>query len=231
MLPTFFERENLTSLLPDLLRSISAVDFLIVDDGSRDGTIEFLNDLSKTEPRVHSLFRDEKQGLGRAYLAGFAWAVAKGYDYVVQMDADHSHRTADLANLLAQRSRADFIVGSRRVRGGGVRNWGPHRRLLSWAGNRYARFFLGPRVADWTGGFNVWSIRVVKALLENDILSHGFIFQVELKYRALKLNFSAIEVPIIFEERREGHSKMSLRIIVEALAQVWRLATRLSQSS
>ncbi len=231
VIPTFFERENLSTLLPDLLSSVAGADLLIVDDGSSDGTQELLTELSAFDPRVHSLIRDQKQGLGRAYLAGFAWAVERDYEYVVQMDADHSHRTADLTNLLAQRGRADFIIGSRRVRGGGVRNWGSHRRFLSWAGNLYTRFFLGHRVADWTGGFNVWNIRVLKALLTDDILSQGFIFQVELKYRALKLNFSAIEVPIIFEERREGHSKMSFRIIAEALTQVWRLGSRLSHLS
>ncbi|MEK6555606.1 MAG: glycosyltransferase, partial [Bdellovibrionota bacterium] len=172
---------------------------------------------------IHLLKREKKAGLGQAYRAGIDWARQYSYGHIIQMDADSSHRPVVLEKIMAALSKFDFVVGSRRVPDGGVRNWEWYRRFLSWAGSFYASQVLGYNIKDWTGGFNGWNRRVLDRMDYQNCSSQGYSFQIEMKLKALRLNFSSVEVPIIFEERRAGHSKMSFSIIIEALQQVWYL--------
>ncbi len=211
-------------LIPEILRCVPTAEVLVVDDGSPDGTAQAVQEMAEMFPGVHLLKRSSKEGLGRAYVAGFQWALEKGFDWIVQMDADHSHRPQDLQSLLAEIARGrDFVVGSRWIHRGRIANWSWWRWLLSAAGNFYARMLLGWGLHDWTGGFNVWSAKVLRGVELPALMAQGYAFQIELKYRALRLNFKGFEVPILFEERKLGQSKMSSFIIVEALKHVWRL--------
>ncbi|MBX9767433.1 MAG: glycosyltransferase, partial [Bdellovibrionales bacterium] len=180
-----------------------------------------VEEISKKDRRVHLLTRLEKQGLGRAYIAGFEWGLQKEFDFIQEMDADFSHRPEDLRKILNSMGEADFLVGSRYVPGGGPVNWGLGRKILSRGGSLYSRLILGFPLNDWTGGFNGWHSHVLRQIGLSTITSNGYSFQIELKYRALKAGFRSKEVPIIFEERRVGQSKMSGDIVREALTRVW----------
>ena len=221
VIPTYNERDNISALVPEILKHCPDVQILVVDDGSPDGTSSAVLDMKKSGVPVHLLSREGKAGLGRAYVAGFEWALKKNFEVIVEMDADFSHRPEDLASLLRKASEADFLIGSRYCPGGGVKNWGLGRRLLSLGGSTYARWILGFPLRDWTGGFNLWNRRVLEKIGLRNIQSNGYAFQIELKYRALKLGFQGLEVPIVFDERREGQSKMSSDIVWEALLRVW----------
>jgi dolichol-phosphate mannosyltransferase len=193
---------------------------LVVDDGSPDGTGEIADRLAGEHEAVRVLHRASKQGLGRAYLAGFDLALAEGAELVLEMDADFSHDPADLPRLIAAADDADLVLGSRYVPGGGVENWGALRRLLSRAGSVYARAFLRVPVRDLTGGFKCFNRRVLEAMDLTGVHADGYGFQIELTYRAIQAGFSVREIPIRFRERREGHSKMTTRIALEA---VWKV--------
>jgi dolichol-phosphate mannosyltransferase len=220
--PTYNEKDNITEIIKEVFKFLPQnVDVLVVDDNSPDGTAKVVADLSKIDQRVHLLLREKKQGLGRAYIAGFEWGLAKEYDAFVEMDADFSHRPADLVNILKELVAVDFVVGSRYVAGGGTRNWGLIRKIISRGGSIYARLILGFPMNDWTGGFNAWKRVVLETIVLKQIQSNGYSFQIELKYKAQKLKFKGIEVPIQFEERRVGQSKMSLHIVLEAFYKVW----------
>lgn len=221
VIPTYNEKENIELLVPTLLAATEEVDLLVVDDNSPDGTATMVESFSQTSDRVHLLLRQKKQGLGKAYLAGFAWGLAQGYDWIVEMDADFSHRPEDLVKMLQQKEAADFIIGSRWVHGGATKNWGFGRILISRGGSIYARMILGYPVNDWTGGFNAWNRKVLEGIGLELVKSEGYSFQIELKYRALRAGFKGLEVPILFEDRRVGQSKMSSRIVFEALLRVW----------
>lgn len=224
VIPTYNERENLPLLIPEVLDAVPAAQVLVVDDNSPDGTGDWVAEFARSEDRVHLLSRPGKQGLGRAYVAGFQWALERGYDVVVEMDADFSHRPCDLPELLAAlESGADFAVGSRYVAGGGTKNWGWLRRMISRGGGLYSRLILGFPLNDWTGGFNAWTKPVLESIGLSGITSNGYSFQIELKYKALKKGFQGREVPILFEDRRIGQSKMSLKIVIEAFYRVWLL--------
>jgi len=225
VVPTYNERENLEPLVRAVLAADPRVDLLVVDDGSPDGTGQVADALAAAEPRVRVLHRPQKQGLGKAYLVAFSRALAWGYEFVLQMDADFSHAPADVPRLLESvaSGRADLALGSRRVAGGGTRNWGLGRRLLSAGGSLYARMVLGVRVRDLTGGFKCFHRRVLEAIDLPGVRSSGYSFQVELTYRALLRGFAVRELPIIFVDRRVGHSKMSRAVFWEAVRMVWRL--------
>lgn len=223
IVPTYQERANIAHHVIEVFKAQPEVSILVVDDNSPDGTAKIVRDLQARYPQLQLLVREKKEGLGRAYIAGFEWGLAREYDFFVQMDADGSHRPDDLDQILKGLLKSDLVVGSRRTTGGEVRNWEWYRRALSWSGNMYASVLLDGSIRDWTGGFNGWSRRTLEKMNFRACHSQGYSFQIEMKLRALRLNFSAIEVPIIFEERREGYSKMSLAIILEALHQVWRL--------
>ena len=197
---------------------------LVVDDSSPDGTAEVVAQLARAEPRVGLLSRPGKQGLGTAYIAGFRRALAEGAQFIFEMDADFSHDPSYLPSLLkAAETDYDMVLGSRYVRDGGTANWGVLRQLISRGGNIYARAILGLPVMDATGGFRCYRRRVLDTIDLGAIRSNGYSFQIELVYRALRAGFRIGEVPIIFPDRRVGQSKMSRRIVIEALVTVWRL--------
>jgi len=224
ILPTFNEAENVEAVLLAALEQLAATGMectiLVVDDGSPDGTGEIADRLAGEHPQVRVMHRPAKQGLGRAYLAGFDHALANGADLILEMDADFSHDPADLPRLLAAADAADLVLGSRYVPGGGVQNWGRPRRILSRGGSWYARVLLGVPVHDLTGGFKCFNRRVLEALDLRGVHADGYGFQIELTYRAIRAGFTVAEVPILFRERREGHSKMTARIALEA---VWKV--------
>lgn len=222
IIPTYNEKENISQILPAVLKADQDVELLVVDDSSPDGTGAVVQKITESEKRVHLLSREKKEGLGRAYLAGFSWALKANYDAVVEMDADFSHRPEDLLGLLKDlRAGKDFVIGSRYVEGGSTLHWGLLRKIISKGGSLYARMILGFPVQDWTGGFNGWSRGTLEKIGLHRIQSNGYSFQIELKYRALRAGCQGREVPIIFEDRRVGKSKMSLKIVLEAFQKVW----------
>lgn len=223
VVPTYNEIENIEKLIPAILRMNPEVEILVVDDNSPDGTAGKVKELSVQYHQVHLLLRTKKEGLGRAYVAGFKWGLERNFEVITEMDADFSHRPEDLKKILSAIPDFDFIVGSRWVAGGGTVNWGFGRRVISLGGSLYARWILGYPLRDWTGGFNCWQAKVLRAMGLESIQSNGYSFQIELKYRALKLGFRGTEVPILFEDRRVGQSKMSSRIVFEALLKVWKI--------
>ena len=233
VLPTFNEAENVEAIVRAALDHLAAADvprtILIVDDNSPDGTGQIADRLAEEIAEVRVLHRPGKQGLGRAYLAGFEVALENGADLVLEMDSDFSHDPADLPRLIAAAGAADLVLGSRYVPGGGVVNWGRIRRALSWGGSAYARIVLGVPVRDLTGGFKCFNARVLEALDLSEVHADGYGFQIELTYRAIEAGFTVTEVPILFRERRIGQSKMTARIALEA---VWKVpALRLRNTS
>jgi dolichol-phosphate mannosyltransferase len=220
--PTYNEKDNIIQIIDAVFTQLpTGVDILVVDDNSPDGTAKIVLARSQSDERVHLLLREKKEGLGRAYIAGFEWGLSKNYDVIVEMDADFSHRPVDLVKILSEVAKVDFAVGSRYVTGGGTKNWGLGRKIISRGGSLYARFILGFPMNDWTGGFNAWKRSVLENIGLRQIQSNGYSFQIELKYKAQKLGFKGLEVPIQFEERRVGQSKMSLQIVLEAFYKVW----------
>jgi dolichol-phosphate mannosyltransferase len=223
-IPTYNERENLEGIVKAVLAADGRTEVLVVDDNSPDRTGDLADALAASEPRVHVLHRAKKEGLGRAYLAAFGWALARPYALVVEMDADWSHPPHYLPELLDRaEAGADLVLGSRYVPGGGTVNWGWMRRLISRGGSLYARAVLGLGVRDLTGGFKCFRRRVLESIDLAAVHSTGYAFQIELTYRALRNGFRVEEMPIVFEDRRVGQSKMSRRIVVEALTMVWKL--------
>ncbi len=225
VIPTYNERENLGALVAAVLATDPMLDILVVDDNSPDGTGALADELARHSDRVRVLHRPGKSGLGAAYLAGFAYALDRDYECILEMDADFSHDPADLPRLLApvRAGRADLVLGSRWTPGGSTRGWPLHRRILSRGGSWYARTILGVPVRDLTGGFKCFRRRTLEGLDLGTVRTSGYGFQIELTYLALRGGSRVLEVPIAFTERRLGQSKMSGRIAAEALAMVWRL--------
>src|SRR6185295_10862933 len=223
VIPTYNERDNIGALLPRILE-LPGARVLVIDDNSPDGTAAVVTQLAATEPRIGLLSRPGKQGLGTAYIAGFRRALAEGAEYICEMDADFSHDPAYLPMLLAAaETQYDLALGSRYVAGGGTTNWGALRQFISRGGNIYARAILGLPVMDATGGFRCYRRRVLETINLDAIHSNGYSFQIEMIYRTMRAGFKIGEVPIIFPDRRVGQSKMSRRIVLEALVTVWRL--------
>ncbi len=220
-LPTYNEAENVGPIVDAILAATPEVDVLVIDDGSPDGTGRLADAIAAREPRVHVLHRARKEGLGRAYLAGFAWALERRYPLVLEMDADFSHDPRYLPALLDGARDADLVLGSRNVPGGGTVNWGVGRKLLSRGGSLYARTILGVPVRDLTGGFKCFRREVLEAIDLPSVECSGYAFQIELTYRAIRRGFRIAEIPIVFVDRRVGHSKMSRRIVLEAIRKVW----------
>jgi dolichol-phosphate mannosyltransferase len=219
-LPTYNERENLSSIVEELLR-VSDVDILVIDDNSPDGTGAVADGIAEKEPRVHVLHRPGKQGLGRAYLAGFQWALSRPYKYIFEMDADFSHQPRYIPEFLRTIEHYDLVLGSRWVDGGGTENWSLVRKFISRGGSLYARSILGLGIKDLTGGFKCFRREVLEALDLESVQTTGYAFQIELTYRALQQGFRVKEIPIVFYERIAGTSKMSSKIVVEAVQKVW----------
>ncbi len=224
ILPTYNEAENIEGLVRAALVQLESTGLehtiLVVDDGSPDGTGRIASGLAEELEPVRVLHRDRKQGLGRAYLAGFALALANGAELVLEMDSDFSHDPADLPRLIAAAETADLVLGSRYVPGGGVTSWGRLRRLLSRGGSAYARILLGVPVRDLTGGFKCFHRRVLESIDLEHVHADGYGFQIELTYKAVRAGFRVAEVPILFRERSVGTSKMTTRIALEA---VWKV--------
>jgi dolichol-phosphate mannosyltransferase len=224
IIPTYNERDNLKSLCDQVLTALPSADLLIVDDNSPDGTGQLADEMAAKNPRIQVLHRSGKLGLGTAYIAGFRFALSKGYEFIFEMDADFSHDPIYLPALLgAAKDGAGVVIGSRRVPGGGTENWGLGRQLISSGGSLYARTILGLDVRDLTSGFKCFRREVLAAIDLDAVHSNGYSFQIEMTYRAIRKGFSVAEVPIIFIDRRAGQSKMSSKIFAEAMGMVWRL--------
>jgi dolichol-phosphate mannosyltransferase len=224
VIPTYNERENIRTLIPAVLALGPGYSVIVVDDNSPDGTGALADEFAASaDGRVSVVHRPSKRGIGPAYLAGFRQALATNPDLIATMDADHSHDPADLARLVAAAARADLVLGSRYVPGGKTQGWPRYRRAISRLGGLYAHAVLGVSVADLTGGFKVYRRETLAALDLDRIRSDGYVFQIETTYRAIQLGYRAVEVPITFVDRVAGKSKLSRRIVAEAVVMVWRL--------
>jgi dolichol-phosphate mannosyltransferase len=225
ILPTYDEADNIRPITAAILDALPGATVLVVDDGSPDGTGRIADELASTDRRIRVRHRTAKQGLGRAYLDGFGVALEGGAAVVVQMDADFSHDPAVLPSLVApiQAGEADLVIGSRYTAGGGVVDWGVGRRLISRGGSLFARLVLGLRPNDLTGGFKAWRASTLAAVPFAGVHAGGYVFQIEMTYRASRAGARIREVPIVFRDRRVGQSKMSRRIVVEALIVVVQL--------
>lgn len=230
IVPTYNERENLPRLLDELLAVQPEVDVLVVDDNSPDGTGTLADEAAARTPRVHVMHRAGKQGLGTAYVQGFRYALEHGYERIVEMDADFSHRPEDLPRLLRAAETADVAIGSRNVPGGRVIGWSPLRHIISKGGSLYARLVLGLPIHDVTGGFKCFRRRALQALDLAAVRSNGYGFQVEINNALHRAGMSMVEVPITFPDRERGASKMSKRIVLEAAALVLKLRVGLVQA-
>jgi len=224
VIPTYNERENLPVLCQKVMEATGGgVHLLIVDDNSPDGTGVLAEELAKQYPQIHILHRQRKEGLGRAYVAGFQRALEIGYRLIAQMDADLSHDPADLPRLIKASETADLVIGSRYVPGGDVSNWSRQRYWLSFFANQYVRLITRLPLRDATGGYRCWKREVLEAIDLSTIRSNGYAFQIEMAYRACRLGFHVQEIPIVFTERRAGKSKLSKRVIWEAIWLPWKL--------
>jgi dolichol-phosphate mannosyltransferase len=222
VMPTYNERQNLEIIAGRIREAVPDADLLVVDDNSPDGTGDLADKLAEKDQHVQVMHRTEKAGLGRAYVAGFTWALDGGYDLVVEMDADGSHRPEDLPKLLTTSAEADAVIGSRYVPGGTVVNWPVSRKFLSAGANIYTRTMLGVRVKDATGGFRVYRAETLRKIDLSGIQSAGYCFQIDMTLRVLQGGMSIKEVPITFVERERGASKMSRTVILESFVRVAR---------
>ncbi len=224
IIPTYDERDNLPVVVPNVLAQSPLLEVLIVDDASPDGTGELADEMAEREPRLHVLHRSEKAGLASAYIAGFVWGLERDYSHLIQMDADLSHPPDRLPRFIERSERCDVVLGSRYVGSRvAVVNWPLSRLMLSLFGSWYARLVTRLPVSDATGGFNCWRREVLQGIGLDQIRSNGYAFQIELKLRAWRKGFELCEMPVIFTERGAGESKMSKKIVREAVWRVWQL--------
>lgn len=224
IVPTYNERENIIRLIDAVLGQDPRIEVLVVDDGSPDGTGGLVDERAASDSRVHVLHRPKKMGLGTAYLAGFRWALDREYELVFEMDADFSHDPSHLPQFLESAADADLVLGSRYREGKvTVVNWPMARLMLSYSANIYARLVTGLPLYDATGGFKCFHRKVLEAIDLSDVRSNGYAFQIEMSFRAWRKGFRIVEIPIVFVDRTEGQSKMSKRIVREAIWMVWRL--------
>lgn len=224
VIPTYNERANIQRIITAVLAQDERLDLLVVDDGSPDGTGEIVDSIAASNPKVHAIHRAGKLGLGTAYLAGFKWALEQNYDFVFEMDADFSHDPVHLPQFLEAIRDADLVLGSRYRKGKvTVVNWPMSRLMLSYGANLYARVVTGLPLDDCTGGFKCFRRSVLEAIDLDSVRSNGYAFQIEMSFRAWQNGFRMVEIPIVFVDRTEGESKMSKKIIREAIWMVWRL--------
>lgn len=231
ILPTFNERETLPAVVGRVRAAVPEAEVLVADDNSPDGTGDIADKLAQEDDHVHVMHRLGKEGLGAAYLAGFAWALQEGYDVVVEMDADGSHLPEQLPRLLTALRDADLVLGSRWVEGGSTRNWSKGRQFISRGGSLYSRIMLGVPIRDVTGGYRAFRAETLRRLDLHEVASQGYCFQVDLAWRATQRGLRVVEVPITFVEREAGTSKMNQKIVVEALwrVTVWGVDERVTQ--
>jgi len=230
VLPTYNEAANIREVVERALAATPDVDILVVDDNSPDGTGRIADEIAAAQPRVRVMHRPGKGGLGPAYIAGFTDGLARGYEAFIEMDSDLSHDPADLARFVAAVKDADLVIGSRYIPGGGVTNWSKNRVRLSQAGNLYARTLLGFGLTDSTSGYRCYRRGLIETLPLRQIGSEGYTFQIEMAWRSWTLGFIVTEIPIVFRERTEGSSKMSRRIVFEALWRVLVFALRFKRA-
>ena len=223
VIPTYNESENISRLIPQLLAVSAEISVLVVDDSSPDGTSDVVRAMASRDARVHLIERPRKMGLGTAYVAGFTFAIERGYDYVFEMDADFSHDPAEIPNFLAQMSDHDLVIGSRYLNGVRVLDWPMRRLLLSYAANVWTKFLTRLPVHDATGGFKCYRRQALEAIDLDQIRSNGYAFQIEMSYKIWRKGFRLTEIPIVFNDRRVGTSKMSRRIVYEAFFMLWKL--------
>lgn len=224
VVPTYNERDNVADVVREFLAPVPEAEILFVDDNSPDGTGRLLDEIAGANPRVHVMHRPGKLGLGTAYIDGFRWGLERGYAYMLEMDADFSHDPMYLPDMIRLAAEgADMVVGSRWVDGGGTRNWGLGRQMISRAGSFYARSILGVDIRDLTAGFICYRRQTLVRLDLAAVESNGYSFQIEMKYRVLRAGMTVVELPIVFVDRRVGQSKMSRGIVAEALGMVWKL--------
>ena len=223
IIPTYNECENIEKITKEVLQTDRSVDVLVVDDNSPDGTAGIVHSIQSNEPRVHLLLRKNKQGLGKAYIAGFKYAIEHEYDYIFEMDADFSHDPKAIQKFLEKIQDCDLVLGSRYLHGVTVINWPLRRLFLSYSANLYSRIVTGMSVKDATGGFKCFRREVLEAIDLDRVKSGGYAFQIEMSFKAWKKGFRIVELPIIFTDRVEGSSKMSKKIIFEAIWMVWKL--------
>ena len=221
IIPTYNEAKNLPQIIPAVLKQDPRLEVLVVDDNSPDGTGDLADRMAQSKSRVHVLHRQSKEGLGRAYLAGFRWGLEQEYEAMFEMDADFSHDPAFIGGFLTAIEEADLVIGSRYATGVNVINWPISRLLLSLGANLYARILTGLPLSDATGGFKCFRRSVLEAIDLDQVRSNGYAFQIEMSFRAWKKGFRLKEIPIIFHDRVEGQSKMSRRIMREAIWMVW----------
>ena len=223
VVPTYNERANLEELIPRVLGQLPDIELLVVDDGSPDGTGEYADSVAAENPRVHVLHRPGKMGLGSAYVYGFTHALTTDVELIIQMDADFSHNPDEIPNLLEQAREYDVVLGSRYITGANVVNWPLRRLFLSYFANVYTHLVTGLPLRDSTGGFKCFRRKVLGAIELDSIKSDGYSFQIEVNFRSWRKGFSIVEIPIVFVDRHSGTSKMSRRIVWEAMWLVWRL--------
>ncbi len=223
IVPTYNERDNLPPLVAKLLSLPVQIDLLVVDDNSPDGTGQIADDLAAKHPQVHVLHRAEKNGLGRAYCAGFAWALERDYEFIMEMDGDFSHNPDDIAKFLEAAKDADLVIGSRYCNGIRVINWPLTRLVLSMSAGLYVRIITGMPFSDPTGGFKCFRRHALKSIDLDNVRSNGYSFQIELTHKLWRQGMRVVEVPIIFTDRFQGTSKISRKIVYEAVFMVWRL--------
>ena len=223
IIPTYNERENVRAISGAVLDASPAANVLFVDDNSPDGTGALIDELISADERVHVLHRKEKDGLGRAYIAGFKWALERDYEHIFEMDADFSHDPKAVPQFLKEAGGADLVLGSRYIGGIRIMNWPLSRLMLSQGAGLYVRMITGMPFTDPTGGFKCFHRRVLEAIDLDRVQSNGYSFQIEMTHKAWMKGFKVVETPIVFEERRSGESKMSKNIVFEALSEVWRL--------
>ncbi len=228
IIPTYNELENIRRIIPDILGRYDEVDVLIVDDNSPDGTGVFVEQLANGSNRIKLIKRPSKMGLGTAYIQGFKFALQNGYEYIFEMDADYSHDPKEIKNFLDNIKNCDLVLGSRYKTGVNVVNWPMRRLMLSYFANGYTRFVTGLPVRDATGGFKCFRRKVLESIDLDSVKSNGYAFQIEMTFKAFKKGFRIVEIPIIFIDRFQGSSKMSKKIVREAVLMVWKLRIRSS---
>ena len=226
IIPTYNELQNIGRLIPEVLSKNENINILIVDDNSPDGTGNYIEELSRSNNRIKLIRRERKMGLGTAYLTGFKYAIENKYDFIFEMDADFSHDPKEIPNFLASTNKYDLVLGSRYIRGVNVINWPMQRLLLSYFANMYTRIITGLPIKDATGGFKCFKREVLEAIDLNNVKSNGYAFQIEMSFKAGKKGFKVGEIPIIFMDREMGTSKMSKKIVREAITMVWKLRLR-----
>lgn len=226
IIPTYNEMENARAIAAAVFQACPDLHVLFVDDNSPDGTGDIVNEMAVSDSRIHTLHQQDKRGLGRAYIAGFKWALERDYTHIFEMDADFSHNPAEIPKFLSAAKNADLVLGSRYLNGIRIINWPLSRLILSQSAGTYVRMITGTPFSDPTGGYKCFRREVLEAIDLERIKSNGYSFQIEMTYTAWRLGFRIVEVPIIFEDRRSGHSKMNSAIIREALWMVMKLRLR-----